>query len=349
MRRREFIALMGATVTWPFAAMAQQAGRTYRVGGLSSGPRNGPPIIAMLDELRRFGFIEGHNLTIEWRQYTLHIDLIPEFAAELVNAKVDVIYAVGDAAIRAAQRVTATIPILGITQDMVQQGLVNSLARPGGNTTGVSVFATELDGKRQEILIEAVPELRRMAILADSKTTRSPHLQVLQDAARARGVEVSIHQVASAEEITAAIDAAKASGAAALNVLSSPLLYGNQQLIRDRVAAVRLPAIYSLAEGAADNVRAGDQSQDRQCDGRDCARDISGTRRQGDRIGQRPVRTVAVSGSLATLAAMRRASSRVSSLAAASDAKSAHVLTRSPRRQAVGAALAYQRRVLRRP
>jgi putative ABC transport system substrate-binding protein len=250
MRRREFIALMGATVTWPFAAMAQQAGRTYRVGGLSSGPRNGPPIIAMLDELRRFGFIEGHNLTIEWRQYTLHIDLIPEFAAELVNAKVDVIYAVGDAAIRAAQRVTATIPILGITQDMVQQGLVDSLARPGGNTTGVSVLATELDGKRQEILIEAVPELRRMAILADSKTTRSPHLQVLQDAARARGVEVSIHQVASAEEITAAIDAAKASGAAALNVLSSPLLYGNQQLIRDRVAAVRLPAIYSLAEGA---------------------------------------------------------------------------------------------------
>jgi putative ABC transport system substrate-binding protein len=250
MRRREFIALMGATVTWPLAAMAQQAGRTYRVGGLSSGPRNGPPIIAMLDELRRFGFIEGHNLTIEWRQYTLHIDLIPEFAAELVNAKVDVIYAVGDAAIRAAQRVTATIPILGITQDMVQQGLVDSLARPGGNTTGVSVLATELDGKRQEILIEAVPELRRMAILADSKTTRSPHLQVLQDAARARGVEVSIHQVASAEEITAAIDAAKASGAAALNVLSSPLLYGNQQLIRDRVAAVRLPAIYSLAEGA---------------------------------------------------------------------------------------------------
>ena len=77
MRRREFIALMGATVTWPFAAMAQQAGRTYRVGGLSSGPRNGPPIVAMLDELRRFGFIEGHNLTIEWRQYTLHIDLIP--------------------------------------------------------------------------------------------------------------------------------------------------------------------------------------------------------------------------------------------------------------------------------
>jgi putative tryptophan/tyrosine transport system substrate-binding protein len=122
--------------------------------------------------------------------------------------------------------------------------------RPGGNTTGVSVLAPELDGKRQEILIEAVPELRRMAIIADSKTTRSPQLQVLQDAARARGVEVSIHQVASAEEIPAAIDAAKASGAAALNVLSSPLFYRNRQLIVDRVAALRLPAIYSWAEEA---------------------------------------------------------------------------------------------------
>jgi putative tryptophan/tyrosine transport system substrate-binding protein len=127
---------------------------------------------------------------------------------------------------------------------------VNSLARPGGNTTGVSVLATELDGKRQEILIEAVPGLHRMAVLADSKATGSRQLQALQDAARARGVEVSIHQVASAEEITAAIDAAKASGAAALNVLPSPLLYGNRQLIMDRVAALRLPAIYSLAEVA---------------------------------------------------------------------------------------------------
>jgi putative tryptophan/tyrosine transport system substrate-binding protein len=113
----------------------------------------------MLDELRRFGFIEGQNLTIDWRSYALHIDLIPEFAAELVKSKVDVILVTGDAGIRATQQATAAIPILGITQDMVGQGLVNSLARPGGNTTGVSVLATELDGKRQEILIEAVPGL----------------------------------------------------------------------------------------------------------------------------------------------------------------------------------------------
>jgi putative tryptophan/tyrosine transport system substrate-binding protein len=94
VRRREFIALVGASVAWPFAATAQQAGRTYRVGGLSSGPRNSPASVAMFDELRRFGFIEGQNLTIHWRQYILHIDLISEFAADRVKSEVDVIYAI---------------------------------------------------------------------------------------------------------------------------------------------------------------------------------------------------------------------------------------------------------------
>jgi putative tryptophan/tyrosine transport system substrate-binding protein len=249
MRRREFIALTGASVAWPFAALAQQAGRTYRLGAVTSSPRNSPPNSAMFDELQRKGFIVGQNLTVEWRSYGARTDLIPEYVAELVKSTVDVIYASGDAAIRAAQQATTTIPILGITQDMVGHGLVNSLARPGGNTTGVSVLATELDGKRQEILIEAVPGLHRMAVLAD-KATRSPQLQVLQDAARARGVELSVHQVATGEEITAAIEAAKASYPAALNVLASPLLYGNRQLIMDRVAALRLPAIYPWAEEA---------------------------------------------------------------------------------------------------
>ena len=145
---------------------------------------------------------------------------------------------------------TATIPILGVTEDMVGQGLVNSLARAGGNATGVSILATELDGKRQEILIEAVPGLHRIAILADSKATRPPQIQALQEAARERDVEVSIHPVASAEEVTAAIDAAKASDAAALNVSSSPFFYGNRQLILERVAALRLPAIYQWPEEA---------------------------------------------------------------------------------------------------
>jgi putative tryptophan/tyrosine transport system substrate-binding protein len=250
MRRREFIAFMGASVTWPFAAMAQEPGRTYRLGGVSAIPRNAPAPVAMLDELQRQGFSVGQNLTVEWRVYGARIDWIPEFVAELVKARVDVIYISGDPGIRAAQQATATIPILGVTEDMVGQGLVNSLARPGGHTTGISIFATELDGKRQEILIEAVPGVRRIAILADSKATRSPLLQTLQEAARGRGVEVSIHRVGSAEEVTAAIDSAKMSGAAALNVLSSPFLYGNRQLILERVAALRLPAIYQWPEEA---------------------------------------------------------------------------------------------------
>jgi putative ABC transport system substrate-binding protein len=250
MRRREFIALIGASGTWPFAALAQQAGRSYRLGAVSSAARNTPPFVAMFDELRRRGFIMGQNLAVDWRSYGPRIDLIPQFVAELVKSQVDVILVFGDAAIRAAQQATTTIPILAGTEDIVGSGLVSSLARPGGNTTGISILATELDGKRQEILIEAVPGLRRMAVLADSNATGSRQLQALQDAARARGIELSIHQIASAEEITAAIDAAKASGAAALNVLSSPFLYGNRQIVMQRVAALRLPAIYQFPEEA---------------------------------------------------------------------------------------------------
>ena len=250
MRRREFIALVGAIVAWPFAAMSQERGRIYRVGGVSSSSRDAPHFVAMFDELRQAGFVSGQNLTIDWFSYGVRTDLITGFVAELAKKRLDVLVMNGDASIRAAQQVTATIPILGITQDMVGQGFVTSLARPGGNTTGIGVFAPELDGKRQELLIEALPGLHRIAVLADFKATQSSQLQALQDAARARGVEVSIHRVASGGEITATIDTAKASGAAALNVLSSGLLYGNRQIIMDRVAVLRFPAIYPWAEEA---------------------------------------------------------------------------------------------------
>ena len=250
MRRRDIITLVGrAAVAWPLAARAQEAGRTYRLGGLTVNPRDAPLWVAMFDELRRAGFIEGKNLTIDWHQYGSHVDLIPEFAVALVKAKVDVIVATGDAAIRAAQQATTTIPILGSTDDMVGSGLVNSMARPDGNTTGTSILAAELDGKRQEILIEAVPGIRHMAVLADSKRNAS-QLQSLQDAARARGIELSIYQIVRPEDVSAALDAAKASGAAALNVLSSPVLYGSRQIIIQRVAALRLPAIYQFPEEA---------------------------------------------------------------------------------------------------
>jgi putative tryptophan/tyrosine transport system substrate-binding protein len=250
MRRREFIALMGASVAWSVPALAQEAGRIYRLGGVAVGPRTAPYFVPMFDELRRLGFIEGRNITIDWLSYGPRVDLIPEFVAGLVKARVDVIYATGDLAIRAAQRATTTIPILGATEDMVGSRLVNSLPRPGGNTTGLSVLATELDGKRQEILIEAVPGIRRMAAIADTNTTAAAQFQALQYAARARGVELSIHRITRPEEIPAAIDAAKASDAAALNVLESPIFYGNRQTIMQSVAALRLPAIYSFPEEA---------------------------------------------------------------------------------------------------
>ena len=201
-----------------------------------------------LEAMRRLGFIEGQNLIVDYRAYAQHIDKLSEWAAELSKARVDVITTVGDLAIRAAQGATKTIPILAITDDMVGSGLVNSMARPNGNTTGVSILATELDGKRQEILIEAVSGLRLMAALVDSNRTSVLKLDALQEAARARNIELSVHRVASGAEIAAAIGVAQASGAAALNVLASPMLYTNRRLIMDRVAAVRLPAIYQWPE-----------------------------------------------------------------------------------------------------
>jgi putative tryptophan/tyrosine transport system substrate-binding protein len=176
MRRREFIAFAGASVAWPFAALAQEPGRTYQLGGVSGSPRNTPFAAAMFDELRRLGFIEGQNLKIDWRSYGRRVDLIPKFVAELVTAHVDVIYASGVTAIRAAQQATATIPILGVADNMVGSELVKSLAHPGGNTTGVSILAAELDGKRQEIIIDVVPAIHRMAALADYNVTRPQQL-----------------------------------------------------------------------------------------------------------------------------------------------------------------------------
>ena len=127
---------------------------------------------AFFDELRRLGFVEGQNLTVEYRAYGQHVDLTSQYAAELVNARVDVIAVAGEEAIRALQQATKTIPIVAIGVDLLASGLVNSLARPDGNTTGVSILAIEADGKRQDILIEAVPGLRLMAVLTDVNFTR---------------------------------------------------------------------------------------------------------------------------------------------------------------------------------
>jgi ABC-type uncharacterized transport system substrate-binding protein len=192
MRRREFIALLGASVAWPFAALAQERGRTYRYGIVAPFPCEAPIIIALSDEMRRRGYINGQNLTADCHEFGPDIKLSSKYAVELVKAKVDVIIAYGDVAVRAAQQATNTIPILAMNDDMVGSGLVNSLARPNSNTTGVTILAAELDGKRQEILIEAVPAARQIAAMFDAEVTQPYHLQMLQHAARSRGVKLSI-------------------------------------------------------------------------------------------------------------------------------------------------------------
>src|SRR5262245_22372384 len=165
MRRREFITLLGGAALAPLAARAQQPGRTYRLGILHNQGPQAPQFPPFYDELRRLGFVEGQNLAVDSRGYALRTEQFPAVAAELAKLRLDAILCGGTAATRAAQAATQTIPLLTFTDDMVASGLVASLARPGGNTTGISILATELDGKRQEILMEMLPTARRMAVI----------------------------------------------------------------------------------------------------------------------------------------------------------------------------------------
>ena len=205
-------------------------------------------MLAFLDELRISGFIEGRNLTVLPDGFNTSIDQLAERAAAMVKAAPDVLRGVGELATRALKAATQTIPIVGAAEDMVLAGLVTSLGRPGGNITGISQLSPELDGKRLDILIEAVPSARRMAALTEATQTPQSHTNALQDAARARGVELSIFGVARPEQIAPAIEAAKRSGAQAANVLASPLLSGHRRLVIERMATLRLPAIYQFAE-----------------------------------------------------------------------------------------------------
>jgi ABC transporter substrate binding protein len=190
VRRRDFITLGSAATIWPLAASAQEPGRVYRLGSLHQAPHDAPNHVAFFAELQRAGFIEDQNLLVEMRGYGTRPDQFAELARAQIDAKVDVMLCGGEAAGRAAQQATATIPIVVLADDVVQAGLASSLAKPISNITGVSILATELDGKRQEILMEAVAGLRHIAALADPTSSSLQRLQELQDAARARGVKL---------------------------------------------------------------------------------------------------------------------------------------------------------------
>jgi putative ABC transport system substrate-binding protein len=253
MRRREFIAGLGGVAAWPLAARAQEARGLFRLGVLLGAPRDAPRIEAFFDELRIFGFAEGQNLKIEAGGFGLRNDQFPEAAMAMAKSPPDVVFPAGDPAVLAARNAMATVPIVGlITDNAVASGLVHSLARPGGNLTGIIPQPSELDGKRQDILMEAAPGAHRMAALADPTYTSSAQLQVLQNAGRGRGVELSIFSARRPEEIVPAMNQAKASDVAAINVLAAPLFSFSRVLVIERATALRLPAIYEWPDMAED-------------------------------------------------------------------------------------------------
>ena len=235
------------------AGWAQESGRTYRLGILSSAETNNrqvPGWVVFFDEMGKAGFVEGRNLIVDWR-FLGSPEQTARAATELVQLAPDVLLPAGSTpAITAAQAATRTIPLVATADDMVGSGLVQSLAHPGGNLTGISFMATELDGKRLEILMELVPASRHMAALADPTVTGQSQLEALRSGAASRGVELSIYPARGAEEIASAVNAAQAGGATALNVLASPDLNTNRKIILDRTAALRLPAMYQWPETA---------------------------------------------------------------------------------------------------
>jgi putative ABC transport system substrate-binding protein len=250
INRRQFVGLLGGATAGasPVAALAQQSGRTYRLGFLIPVARHAPAIDAFLDELRAYGFVEGQNLELLPGGFEVRNEQIADLVPALVKAVPDAIMSGGDVSTRALQNATKTIPIVVITEDVIGGGFAASLARPGGNITGISLMSTDLDGKRQDILVEAVPDVRRFAALADSNVATLRHLQGVEETARMRGKEFLVIRAAKADDVIPAINAASANGAGALNVLASPMLFLNRHRIIDRTAELRLPAIYQWPE-----------------------------------------------------------------------------------------------------
>ena len=258
MRRREFIAIVGGAAAFASTSTsAQEPGHIYRLGFLIPTARDAAVTTAFFEELRAAGFAEGQNLSILPGGFGVPVEQIDQIAKAMVKATPDAIVAGPELQLRALQALTRTIPLIGMTEDMVADGLVASLAHPGGNITGISLLSPELDGKRQDILIEAVPGLRRMAALADANVTPAAHLDDLRSAARARGIGLSTVGVATPDRIVPSIDEAKASGAQAINFLATPLFFVNRRMVFERVAKVLLPAIYQWPEMAEEGGLAG--------------------------------------------------------------------------------------------
>src|SRR5450432_574786 len=226
MRRREFITILGgATVTWPLVARAQQAAKLPTIGFLVPGTpaSHGKWVAAFVQRLHELGWIEGRTVAIEYRWAEGRGERFAEISAEFVRLKVDVIVTVGSA-VPAAMHATSTIPIVfGIAVDPVGTGMVASLARPGGNVTGLSVQNTELPGKRIELLRQIFPNLSRLAVIANAGYAGAlEEVGEVRAVARKVGIDVDVLEIRQTEDIAPAFSTLK-SGVQVLYVCSDAL------------------------------------------------------------------------------------------------------------------------------
>jgi putative tryptophan/tyrosine transport system substrate-binding protein len=235
---------------WPLAARAQQAS-TAKVGLLwpGAGPPVSPRMESFREGLRRAGYVEAQNVTIELRYTQAGQEQLADHAADLVRANVDVIATFGDGPTKIAQGASNTIPIVTIGDDLLGSGLIGSLSRPGGNTTGISIIAAELSAKRLELLSTIVPGLSRVAGLWDP-TTGPSQVAMSENAARTMKLKLQILDVAHRGDLDGAFRAARDGQAQAVNVFSSPFLASLYREIIDRAAEYRLPTIYQWREHA---------------------------------------------------------------------------------------------------
>jgi ABC-type uncharacterized transport system substrate-binding protein len=242
MRRREFITLLGGAATWPLAARAQQAGKVPTIGFLGTDASVWSPwTAAFVQRLRELGWIEGRTIAIEYRWSEGRPARHAEIAAEFVRLKVDVIVTNAFAALTVKQA-TGVIPIvfpLGL--DPVGGGVVASLARPGGNVTGLSIQATDTAAKRLELLREVVPHLRRLAIMGNVGFPQAVlEMREVQAVARTLGIEVAPLEIRRAEDIAAAFETLKAQ-ADALYIVGDALVNTNRTRIMTFSLGARLP------------------------------------------------------------------------------------------------------------
>ena len=249
MQRREFITLLAGAAVWPAAAWAQQPSMPV-IGLLATGSRSswGSWTDTFVKRLRELGWIEGRTVAIEYRWAEGRSERFAEIAAEFVRLKVDVIVTSGGAGV-AAKRATSTIPIvLALANDPVGEGLVTSLAGPGGNVTGLSIQSTDFAAKRLELLREVVPGLRRLAILADVGYPAAVlEMREAQTTARALGLDIVTLEIRQAEDIAPAFEAHK-DDADALFVGGGPLTTTNRLRINTLALTARLPTIAVLRE-----------------------------------------------------------------------------------------------------